>query len=390
VKRELKPFCSVLRAAVVLIVPIILLSGAVAQQVSPSAPAVNAPTAPSSSPAPSDSNASHSYAAGPDPLVPAPVNVTPEDWTRLELDPANYALLDPASAGETGNDKFSRELVQLQWRVGDPVEVYVVRPKGVVDPPVVLYLYGYKDNLDRFKNDRYCERLVAGGFAAVGFESALAIDRLRSGRPMKQWFVSELQESLGASVHDVQMVLNYLEGRNDLDLHRAGIFGQGSGGAIAILAAATDPRLKAVDTLNPWGDWSDWLANSSVIPDAERPAFLKPEFLNKVKPLEPVQWLPKSKASAIRLQFVTGSPSLPQPVMEHMETAAAHDTTALHFTVTRYKDTQDLIQQTDGGKLFDWIKAHLRTTDGDGQAQVVPQPDAKPNAAASGKSDAKR
>lgn len=324
---------SALRLAVVLISPLLLLSGSHAQQL----------------PAP----------------APAAVSVTREDWTRLPVDTGNFALLEPALGGANGNDKFEREFLQLQWRNGDPVEVYVIRPKGVVKPPVVLYLYGYKDNLDRFKNDHYCERLVADGYAAVGFEPALGIDRLRSGRPMKQWFVSELQESLGSSVHDVQMVLNYLETRKDLDLNRAGVFGQGSGGTIAILAAAADPRLKAVDTLDPWGDWSDWLAKSSVVPEAERPAYLRPEFLDKVRPLEPTDWLPKVKSSALRLQFVTGSASVPELAMEQMEAVAAHDTSTLHYTVIRYKDTNNLIQQTDNGRLFNWIKDRLRTTAGD-------------------------
>jgi hypothetical protein len=42
-------------------------------------------------------------------------------------------------------------------------------------------------------------------------------------RPMKQWFVSELQEALGSSVHDVQMILNYLSTRDDLDMSRVGM-----------------------------------------------------------------------------------------------------------------------------------------------------------------------
>ncbi len=326
------------------------------------------------------------------PAAPSPVAVTPEDWSRLELDPANFALLEPAIGGEDGNDKFYRELVQLQWRAGDPVEVYIVRPKGIARPPVVLYLYGYNENLDRFKNDRYCERVTAGGYAAVGFEPALGIDRFRN-RPMKQWFVSELQESLGSSVHDVQLVLNYLESRKDLDLDHAGMFGQGSGGAIAILAAATDSRLKAVDTLNPWGDWSDWLAKSSVIPEVERPGYLKPEFLDRVKPLDPVRWLPKVKTPALRLQFVTANPAVPEATMQEMESAAAHDTGSIHYTVTRYKDTQDLIRQTDGGRLFDWIKARLAAGAKDGQAKASLRQAAKPAAAvapASGQADTTR
>jgi hypothetical protein len=384
VKPELRTYRFVFHAVFASLLLFFLFRAAVGQQTSLPAPAAPSPAAPSAS--------AHTSPPAPDPLVPTPVAVTPEKWTRLELDPANFALLEPANGGEDGNDKFYRELVQLQWRVGDPVEVYVVRPKGIARPPVVLYQYGYNENLDRFKNDRYCERLTAGGYAAVGFEPALGVDRFRSGRPMKEWFVSELQESLGSSVHDVQLVLNYLESRKDLDLDHAGIFGQGSGGAIAILAAATDSRLKAVDTLNPWGDWNDWLAKSSAIPEVERPAYLKPEFLDMVKPLEPVRWLPKVKAPALRLQFVTANPSVPEAAMEQMESAAGHDTASTHYTVTRYRDTQDLIRQTDGGRLFDWVKARLATGAEDGQAKAAERQAAKPAAAApaSGKADAAR
>jgi acetyl esterase/lipase len=74
---------------------------------------------------------------------------------------------------------------------------------------------------------------------------------------MNKWFVSELQEALATSTHDVQMVLNYLAKRGDLDMSRIGMFGQGSGGAIAILSAAADSRIVALDVLDPWGDWPD-------------------------------------------------------------------------------------------------------------------------------------
>ena len=53
-------------------------------------------------------------------------------------------------------------------------------------------------------------------------------------RPMKEWFVSELRESLATSAHDVQMVLNYLASRGDVDMNRVGMFGDGSGASIAI------------------------------------------------------------------------------------------------------------------------------------------------------------
>jgi hypothetical protein len=147
-----------------------------------------------------------------------------------------------------------------------------------------------------------------------------------------------------------------------------------------------------VDTLNPWGDWSDWLARSSAIPEPERPSYLTPQFLEKVKLLEPVSWLPKVRASAVRLQFITGNPAVPEAAMQQMESAAAHSATSFHLTVVRYKDTQDLIQQTDGGRLYDWIKARLGTSAEDGRAKAAVRPAAEPAGAvpASGKTDATR
>jgi hypothetical protein len=90
--------------------------------------------------------------------------------------------------------------------------LYVIRPSHIEKPPVVLYLYSYPSDTHRFLDNAYCQRVTGDGFAAVGFVSALTGQRYH-GRPMKQWFVSELQESLVLSVHDVQMVLNYLARR---------------------------------------------------------------------------------------------------------------------------------------------------------------------------------
>jgi len=371
VNRELRPISFVsrpvlVRISLVLISSFFPFSGATAQQASSPGAAATAATPASATPA---------LIARPPEETPVPL--THEDLISLPVDAASFKVLDAVSGGVEENEKFTRELLQLGWRAGDPVDVWVVLPKGVVNPPVILYLYGYDESLERFKNDRYCERITKGGYAAVGFLAALSGDRFHD-RPMKEWFVSELQESLGASVHDVQMVLNYLNRRKDLDLAHAGIFGQGSGGTIAILAAAADSRLKAVDTLNPWGDWNDWLAKSSVIPAAERPSYLKPEFLDKVKPLEPVDWLPKVKATAVRLQFISGIPAVPEESTRKMEAAAAHDTSTVHFTVTRYKDMQNLIEQTDGGKLFDWIKSQLRADSADTGSKAATPSQTKP------------
>ena len=86
---------------------------------------------------------------------------------------------------------------------------------------------------------------------------------------MKEWFVSEMPVSLTESVHDLQMVLKYLSERGDLDLDRVGIFSTGSGATIALLSSTVDSRIRAIDALQPWGDWPVWLAKSSLVPEAE-------------------------------------------------------------------------------------------------------------------------
>src|SRR5262249_9615459 len=147
---------------------------------------------------------------------------------------------------------------------------------------------------ENFKNNSWCEAAVSKGYAVVGFVSAVTGHRNRY-RMTKEWFVLDLQESLATTAHDVQLILDYLAARGDLDMTRVGMFGVGSGGSVAALTSAVDPRLTAVDLLGPWGDWPKWLAESKIVPDAERAPFLKKEFQDGVAQLDPVTWLAKSQ-----------------------------------------------------------------------------------------------
>ena len=185
-----------------------------------------------------------------------------EDWTSPDLETSHLLAVPPLVGEKDDMPDFTRELLQVQWRAADAIDLYVIRPKGVEEPPVILFLYGHPADSDKFQNDDFCNLLVKGGFAAVGFAPALSGHRFHE-RPMKEWYVSEMQETLGASAHDVQMVLNYLATRGDLDMSRVGMFGEGTGGSIRILAAAVDPRIKVLDALNPWGDWPEWMAKST-------------------------------------------------------------------------------------------------------------------------------
>lgn len=279
---------------------------------------------------------------------------TPEDWSSISLAGSQLTPDVPLLGEKDDFPTFTRELLQVKWRNGDPIDLYVMRPKSVAKPPVVLYLYSYPSETDRFRDNNYCARITEGGFAAVGFVSALTGQRY-SMRPMKEWFVSELQESLGSSVHDVQMVLNYLSTRGDLDMSRVGMFGTGSGGSIAILAAAADSRIKAIDLLNPWGDWPDWMAKSAIIPENERPNYLKPEFLNKVAPLDPVKWLPQLKLQEVRIERLTDDKVTPETAEAKIEAAAGKTVRVIH-----YDNAQQFYGAAGGGRVFEWVKAQLQ------------------------------
>src|ERR1700733_12071951 len=168
-----------------------------------------------------------------------------ESWTELALDKSGLppSQFDAVLLGKYETPDYVREYWRVQWRPADPIDVYIVLPHGLSRPRAILYVYDYRFDTERFRSDVWCKAATQGGFAAVGFTSALSLQRQHTPRPMKEWFVSELQEALATSTHDVQMILNFLEKRGDIDATQVAMYGQGSGGTIAILAAAVDPRI---------------------------------------------------------------------------------------------------------------------------------------------------
>jgi hypothetical protein len=285
-----------------------------------------------------------------------------EDWNTLAA-PKEFVQYLPDSDPDSvlavaDSADFTRELVRAEWREGDPIDLHIMKPKGVAKPPVILYLFSFPSTTDRYQNVEYEKFLTRNGVAAVGFVSALTGHRYHD-IPQKKWFVSELQQTLAATTHDVQLILDYLEKRGDLDMTRVGIFGDGSGATIAILAAAADPRIKAVDLLDPWGDWPDWVAQTSLIGDKERADYENPEFLKKVENLDPVKWLPELKGRQVRLQYVlNGVTVTPRSAMGRVEAAAPPNVKIVHYDTTK----EFLKNVGFQGTGFNWIKQQLGAT----------------------------
>jgi hypothetical protein len=278
-----------------------------------------------------------------------------EDWTSPALNLSSLRPIQPLVFDAGDYPGYSVELIQVQWRWGDPIDLYVMKPKGVKKPPVILYLYSYPSETDTFKDQAWQEAVTKDGFAAVGFLTALTGHRYHD-RPMKEWFISELQECLAVSAHDVQMVLNYLAKRGDLDMDRIGMIAEGSGASVGILASAVDGRIKALDVLDPWGDWPTWMAKSPFVPEEERANYVKPEYLKKVAALDPVDWLPKIQAKKFRMQDATFDSETPAAIHSKLRAAAPAAT-----TVVIYNTIDDYKAAITDNKQMEWVHNELRS-----------------------------
>jgi hypothetical protein len=287
-----------------------------------------------------------------------------EDWTTLTLEKSSLRMerLVLAETDDIPNTGFIRERYQVAWRPKDPFDLYVIRPRGVKKAPVIMYLYSFPEDTEQFKNNLWCETAVAGGYAAVGFVGAVTGHRTRYRLP-KDWFVSEMPEALGSTVHDVQLILDYLETRKDLDVNRVAMFGSGSGAAVAIMASAVDARIQVLDLLGAWGDWPRWVAETKIISEEERASYLRAEFLGKVAPLEPVDWIAKVKVKALRMQDVRGNKAMPDDAQEKLEGAAPD-----FAVINEYGNGRAFLANEAPGDLFQWMKERVKS---DGKDRVV-------------------
>jgi acetyl esterase/lipase len=278
-----------------------------------------------------------------------------ENWTAFnDLKTGLHPMTaDVVQHAETAD--FVREMVRVEWRLGDPIDLWIMRPKTAGKVPVVLYLYSYISESDRFRDDRWAKRATADGFAAVGFVSAFANERFTM-RPMKQWFISELPEAVGSSVHDVQLILDYVAGRGDMDMNRVGMFGMGSGATIAILTAQADPRIKTLDVLDPWGDWPDWFESSPVVLDSERAQYTSKQFLKSVATFDPLAYLPTLKTPNLRLQQTISDATTPMKAKERLAAAVPS-----RDQVVKYQSDEALFKAWQASGLSGWIKQQMNS-----------------------------
>jgi hypothetical protein len=144
------------------------------------------------------------------------------------------------------------------------------------------------------------------------------------------------------------------------------MFGQGSGGSIAILASGVDPRIKVLDVLDPWGDWPTWIATSPFVPDEERADYVKPEFLKKISGLDPLEWMPKVRATKFRLQQNLFETDTPKGNKDKLRAAVPAGT-----PVALYKTLLEFNATFPNSTNLSWIESQLRALpDSSGKAEA--------------------
>src|SRR5260370_20656378 len=112
-------------------------------------------------------------------LVPAPPPIADphdtrfagatEDWATPALNTSHLKPVPPLTGYHNVYPRYTVELLQVQWRFGDPLDLYLMKPAAVKKPPVIIYLYGYPTDTDRFKSEEWQRAATKQGFAAVGF-----------------------------------------------------------------------------------------------------------------------------------------------------------------------------------------------------------------------------
>jgi pimeloyl-ACP methyl ester carboxylesterase len=140
--------------------------------------------------------------------------------------PANYGL--------------SSEIIEFTSN-GIPIKGWFLPVVSNPSPPVIVMLHGWSRNASELL--QFAGLLNKAGFAALLFD-ARGHGSSGGDGPIT---IRKFEEDIIAGI-------DYLEKRTDVDTKRIGLFGRSIGGASAILAAASDRRIRALASCSAFAD----------------------------------------------------------------------------------------------------------------------------------------
>jgi hypothetical protein len=92
-----------------------------------------------------------------------------------------------------------------------------------------------------------------------------------------------------------------------------------------------------------------------VVPKEERANYVKPDFLKRLEPLEPVRFLAGLK-SQVRIQIVDDETSTTKAALDKLVAAAPATAKTLH-----YPSGRAMYAANSGGRLFEWTATALKS-----------------------------
>jgi dienelactone hydrolase len=161
-------------------------------------------------------------------------------------------LLYPKVANAAAKDGFRIEQILFESRPGFPVTATLYMPDGVEKPPLIVSTDAGElgDKGAAWVQARGIG-LALKGYAAMILDSPGSGERGFAGDPSDSVLVMGVPAA-GVYAWDLIRAIDYADVRDDLDISRIAIVGEGTAAAAAAIAFALDDRIRAC-VLSSWG-----------------------------------------------------------------------------------------------------------------------------------------
>lgn len=176
------------------------------------------------------------------------------------------SMLAQAAARAAGRPGASTEARRLSFRnsKGLTLAGELLLPEGRGPHPIVVFAHGWGSGKDSPRNRAVAEELRAAGFAAFLFDF--------TGHGESEGTLAE--STPDQQLDDLNAAIDTLQGVEEADTGRLGVVGSSSGGAVALMGAATDARIRALvlRSANPagTGDAADRVTVPTLLVVGER------------------------------------------------------------------------------------------------------------------------
>jgi dienelactone hydrolase len=183
------------------------------------------------------------------------------------------------------------------------VRGYYYQPKVDGRVPAVVVLHGWGPFLGAKMEQKLCRALAERGMAAFFLMLPYHMERHAEGRRSAQGTISadpqRLVESGRQAVVDLRCVLDWLEGRPEVDSQRLGVLGISLGAIAANLAMGVDERLAAGVAIVGGGDLADVMWRSPLaFPwkwKMQRAGITRPMLQEILRPVEPITFADRNR-----------------------------------------------------------------------------------------------